>query len=163
MALSALARRHDVSLVMLERALEQNPSSATANIVSGLVNMILGRPDDAARHAQRSLRLSPFDPLRHIPECTLGVAKLAEGQNTAALACVQRGLEANPVFTPGLTTLALCLVRLGRIDEARAVVFRILQIAPDTRIGTLPERFLFTNALGIESISADLRVAELPE
>jgi len=163
LALSALGGRHDVALVMVQRALEQNPSSATAHNASALINMLLGRPEEAEYHAGRSLRLSPFDPLRHIPESTLAVASLAAGQNDAALIHVRRGLEANPVFTPGLTTLALCLIRLGRIDEARAAVHRIIEIAPDTRVANLQERYLFANGLGFDRVVADLRVAGLPE
>ena len=163
MALSALAGRHDVALVMIDRALERNPSSAIAHNVSALLNMMLGRPDKAEFHAERSLRLSPFDPLCHMPETTLAAAKLAAGQYEAALVFVRRALEANPVFSPGLTTLALCLVRLGRIEEARATVRRILEIAPDTRIATLQERYLFANSLGFDHIVADLRLAGLPE
>ena len=163
MALSALAGRHDVALVMIDRALERNPSSAIAHNVSALLNMMLGRPGKAEFHAERSLRLSPFDPLCHMPETTLAAAKLAAGQYEAALVFVRRALEANPVFSPGLTTLALCLVRLGRIEEARATVRRILEIAPDTRIATLQERYLFANSLGFDHIVADLRLAGLPE
>jgi TolB-like protein/Tfp pilus assembly protein PilF len=163
LALSALAGRHDAALVMVDRAIEQNPSSATAHTVYALINMMLGRPDKSVFHAERSLRLSPFDPLRHIPECTLSVANLAAGQDEAALVCVRKGLEANPVFTPGLTTLAICLVRLGRIEEARATVHRLVEIAPDTRVATLQERYLFSNSLGFERIVADLRAAGLPE
>jgi TolB-like protein/class 3 adenylate cyclase len=163
LALSALDGRHDVALVMVDRALERNPSSAIAHNVSALIYMILGQPETSVFHAERSLRLSPFDPLRHIPECALAVAKLAAGQYEAALVCARRAVEANPLFTPGLTTLALCLVRLGRIEEARATVHRLVEIAPDTRIATLEERYLFANALSFDHIAADLRVVGLPE
>ena len=161
--MSALDDRHDVALVMVERALERNPSSAIAHNASALINMMLARPEKSVVHAERSLRLSPFDPLRHIPECTLAVAKMASGEHEAALACARRAVEANPAFTPGLTTLALCLLRLGRIEEARATVHRLVEIAPDTRIATLQERYLFANSLGFDSIAADLRAAGLPE
>lgn len=43
-AMGALAGDHDVALVMVERAVEQNPSSATAHIVCAMINMMLGRP-----------------------------------------------------------------------------------------------------------------------
>lgn len=163
LALSALGGRHDAALAMVQRALAQNPSSATAHNASALINMLLGRPEEAEHHAERSLRLSPFDPLRHIPECTLAVASLAAGENEAALIHVRKGLEANPAFTPGLTTLALCLVRLGRIEEAREAVRRIIEIAPDTRVANLQERYLFANGLGFDRVVADLRVAGLLE
>ncbi|SLN45377.1 adenylate/guanylate cyclase domain-containing protein [Oceanibacterium hippocampi] len=163
LAFSALGQRHESALVMVERALERNPSSAIAHNVGALVNMILGRPDTSAEHARLSLRLSPFDPLRHIPESALAAAHLASGEHDAALACARRALEANPVFSPGLTTLALCLVRLGRAEEARATVRRLLEIAPDTRLATLQERYLFANGLGVERVVADLRLAGLPD
>ena len=163
LALSALAGRHDAALVMVDRALEQTPSSAVAHTTTALIHMMLGRPDTSEFHAGRWLRLSPFDPLRHVPETTLAAAKLAAGACEAALVCARRALEANPVFAPGLTTLALCLVRLGRIEEARAMVGRLIGIAPDTRVATLQERYLSANGLGFDRIVADLRVVGLPE
>jgi TolB-like protein len=163
LAFSALAGRHEIARVMVDRALENNPSSAIAHNVYVIINMLLGQPDESVFHAERSLELSPFDPLRHIPECGLSVANLAAGQYEDALACVRRGLEANPAFSPGLITLALCLVRLDRIDEARATVSRLVEIAPDTRVATLQERYLFSNGLGIDRIVADLRLAGMPE
>jgi adenylate cyclase len=125
--------------------------------------MMFGQPEKSVFHAERSLRLSPFDPLRYIPESALAVAKLAAGEGEAALACAHRAVEANPAFTPGLTTLALCQARLGRTEEARATVRRLLGIAPDTRIATLEERYLFTNALGFARSAADLRGVGMPE
>jgi TolB-like protein len=163
LALSALAADHDAALVMIDRALELNPSSAIAHNVYALINMMLGQPDKSEFHAERSLRLSPFDPLRHLPECALSVAKLVEDQPEAALVHVRRGLDATPHFSPGLITLALCLVRLGRIEEARSIAYRLVEIAPDTRIATLQERYLFSNGLGIDRIIEDMRAAGLPE
>ncbi len=162
-AMSSLSGNHDVALAMVERALAQNPSSATAHIVSAVLNLILGHPDKGLWHAKRSLRLSPFDPLRHISETTSAAAMLAVGQREEALVCARRGLEANPVFGPGLTVVALCLVGLGRNDEARAHICRLLEIAPDTRIATLKERFLYANSFDFDRVVADLRAAGLPE
>lgn len=163
LALSSLDARHDVALVMVERALGHNPNSATAHNVSALIKMIVERPQDSIAHAQAALRLSPFDPLRHLPECVLAVVSMIAGEHEAALERVRRGLEANPLFTPGLTLLAICLVRLGRVDEARATVRRIVETAPDTRVATLPERFLFANSLGVDRVVADLREVGLPD
>ena len=163
LALSALAGRHDTALTMIERALDQNPSSAIAHNASALINMILGRPERAQFHADRSLRLSPFDPLRHIPEMTLAAVNLLADQNDAALIHVHRGIEANPMFSPGLITLAICQARSGRIEEARTTVQQLLEIAPDTRIANVQERYLFANSLGIDKIAVDLRDAGLPE
>ncbi len=163
LALSALGRRHETALVMVERALAQTPSSAIAHTVIALVSMMLGRPDEAERHAERALRLSPFDPLRHMPEAVLGAAKLAAGDAETALRHINKAREANPLFAPNHTTLAICLVRLGRHDEAGTAVQRLLELAPDTSLANLEERYLFANALGFARIAAELRGAGLPE
>ena len=163
LALSALASDHDTARVMLDRALELNPSSATAHNAYALLTMMTNQPDKSIFHAECSLRLSPFDPLRHIPECTLAAAKLAGGEAEEALAHVRKGLDATPAFSPGLVTLALCLVRLGRMDDARSTIRRLVEIAPDTQIANLQERYLFSNTLGIDDITTDLRSAGLPE
>ena len=125
--------------------------------------MMLARLDQSAAHAEQALRLSPFDPMRHVPEGVRAVARLAAGEDQAALAAARRCVEANPAFAPGLTTLALCLVRCGRVDEARSTMRRVLDIAPDTGAATLHERFLFANGLGIDTVIADLRLAGLPD
>lgn len=163
MVWSALDGRHDAALVTLERALELNPSSAVAHVVCSLVNMILGRPERSASHAERSLRLSPFDPLRHISHAMLAVANLAAQEPEAALTYARKSVDAHPLFAPGITTLALCLVALGRLDEARQTIRRLLEIAPDTCVATLHERYLPTNGLGLDRVVADLRAAGLPE
>jgi adenylate cyclase len=163
MSLSALDGQHDAAMTMLARALDLAPNSALALTCRSLVEMILGRPEESALHAARSLRLSPLDPLRHIPECALAVARLAAGDMEAALRHARRAVDSHPIFTPGLTTLALCLVEAGRTADAVEVVDRILAIAPDTRVSNLHERFLLANGVGFDRVATALRAAGLPE
>lgn len=163
MALSALAGRHEDSVAMLDRGLERNPSSAVGHLIYAVVCQMMGRPETSEPHAESALRLSPFDPARHLTETLLAVARLAAGDLDAALSRARRGVNANPSFAPGHVTLALCLVAADRLDEARESVRRVLAIAPDTRLATLHERFLPGAALGFDRIVADLRRAGLPE
>ena len=162
-AMSTLAASHDAAFAMLERALAHNPNSAMAHAISAIVNSTLGRHDRAEDHGRRALRLSPFDPVRFIPEIAIASARLAAGDNEAALASTRRALAANPAVAPARTLEAVCLVRLGRGAEARASVRRVIEIAPDTRVATLAERLFIATALGFDQIAADLRAAGLPE
>jgi TolB-like protein/class 3 adenylate cyclase/Tfp pilus assembly protein PilF len=162
-AVGALARNHESAFAMLERAMALNPSSASAHNVSAVLRMMIGDHERSQRHTEASLRLSPFDPLRFIAVTASAAAKLAAGEPETALASARRALEASPTFAPALAVVVMCLVRLGRIEEARAAVRRLLEIAPDTRIATLYERFLFADALGFDRIAAEMRAAGLPE
>jgi adenylate cyclase len=161
-AKGALARDIETAFAMLDRALALNPSCAVAHNVSAVLNMVVSRPDRGRSHAEQSLRLSPFDPLRYLSENVVAVANLVAGQTEAALADSRRCLEANPAFSPGLVLLTLALVRLGRIEEARATMRRLLEIAPDTSLATLSERFLFIDILGVDRVVAELQAAGLP-
>ena len=162
-AIGALGRNHETAFAMLDRALELNPSSATAHNIGAVLRMMTGDHERSQRHTEASLRLSPFDPVRFIAQTASAVAKLAMGEPEAALAIARRGLDASPAFAPAIAVLIMCLVRLGRNEEARAAVHRLLEIAPDTRIATLYERFLYSDALGFDRIAADMRAAGLPE
>jgi adenylate cyclase len=125
--------------------------------------MMTGDHERSQQHTEASLRLSPFDPMRFIAVTASAVAKLAAGEPETALTTARRALEASPTFAPALAVVVMCLVRLGRVAEARATVRRLIEIAPDTRIATLYERFLFADALGFDRIAAEMRAAGLPE
>lgn len=162
-AMSSLAGSHDAAFALLDRALAHNPSSVVAHSINALVNSVLARHDRAEDHAQRALRLSPFDPLRYIPQFVVASANLAAGDNEAALAGMRHALATNPSFMPARTLEAVCLIRLGRNDEATESVRRIVDLAPDTRVASLRERLLNASALGFDRIAADLRAAGLRE
>ena len=76
---------------------------------------------------------------------------------------MRRALAVNPSFMPARTLEAVCLIRLGRNEEARESVRRVIDASPDTRVATLRERLLNANALGFDRIAADLRAAGLAD
>lgn len=163
-AIIVLANDLDAAMPMIAHALAHNPSSAIAHNVRSIAEMTRGNAEETMAHAERSLRLSPFDPLRYMPEITLAAAHLLRDNTEAALEHTRRALEANPGFAPAMVTLAMCLVRLGRRDEARAAVARLMEVAPDTRLSNLGMRvMMLTTSLGLDNVRADLRAAGLPE
>ncbi len=166
--MSLLGGNHDTALAMIERVLAQNPNSAVAHNVSAVINNRLGRYDRSLAHAERSIRLSPFDPLRYMPENARAVAKVAAGEIEAALECARRALVANPEFPPARVLEAVCLVRLARLEEARASVRLVLERSPDTSVATLRDRLIRDRLINVDAslfddIVTDLRAAGLPE
>jgi TolB-like protein/Tfp pilus assembly protein PilF len=162
-ALSGLAGDHDTALHMLERALAQNPGSAMAHNVAAVVNCRVGRFEHGRAQAQEALRLSPFDPMQYFAHNALAAVHLAAGEVEDALANAHRSLESNPDFAPGLVMTVLCQVRLGRPDDARATLRRLLEVSPGTNVSTLRESLMFADSLGFEDVASDLRSAGLPE
>jgi Flp pilus assembly protein TadD len=59
-SLAYLAREHDIALVVLDRAVALNPSSAPVMAASGWVRAYIGDSHTAMDHFKRAIRLSPL-------------------------------------------------------------------------------------------------------
>jgi tetratricopeptide (TPR) repeat protein len=134
-----LSKDLDTALNAIDRALAINPSSAVAYYFGAQLNAWGGHSVTATEYAQRALRLSPFDPEVHRAYMALGVAALHEGSYDDAAKWWSRCERAKPTF--GTITLchALTLALAGRIEEARQVSARGLDLDPTFRVRTLRE------------------------
>jgi len=72
----------------------------------------------------------------------------------------RRASEGNPNFTPAYRPLAAALAHLGRIDEARAVAQRMLDLMPHFSVET--EKRIFRESGKLPLILSGLRKAGLP-
>jgi adenylate cyclase len=115
---------------MIEHVLANNPSSAHAHAVGAVVNAWTERYDIAVDLAERALRLSPFDPARHLALAALARSRLFQGNPSAALAAARRAVQASPGHLPSHGYLIISLVRLGLIRELPATVERLLANVP---------------------------------
>ena len=109
---------------VFERALQISPSCTLALQWSAVMLSLTGEPGKAIERAERALRLSPFDPLRFIAYSPLSTSYFIMGRYAQAAEAARRGIDANPQFHLLRTLEAAALVRLGRLDEARALAAR---------------------------------------
>lgn len=73
----------------------------------------------------------------------------------------RRALDGNPNYTPTYRALACALAHLGRIDEARGVARRLLDLVPNFTAEL--EKTLFRRSGKLPLILRGLRLAGLPE
>jgi TolB-like protein len=149
------------ALSAVKKAVALNPSSARSYANLGWVQMRIGDDDAALESAQRSIRLSPFDPFNFGPESTVSILLLRKGRFEEALEAARRTIQSNASFGLGYAMLAASCVRLGRLVEAKDAVRRLLQIHPQYRIQSL--RIIGSGGSAQDSINAALREAGLPE
>src|SRR5579863_2983626 len=71
--IAQLERGHQMALRVIERALSLNPSSATAHYFGARILAFTGDAAGAVAHAQRALRLSPFDRMAYEAHGALGI------------------------------------------------------------------------------------------
>ncbi len=119
---------------VIERALTLNPNSAHAWNAKGWVAYRLNQLDSAIDALQRAIRLSPLDPLGGYFSGGLSLALLASGRYEEALEWAVLSLHEFPEYAPAIRSKAVACVQLGRIDEARNEVRRLVDLHPGTTI-----------------------------
>jgi tetratricopeptide (TPR) repeat protein len=122
-----------------------------------------GQAELAIEWAERALRLSPFDPLRHLPFNAMAMAHFTRGCYEQAAAASRNAIDSNPPFSLLHAVLAASLIRLGLIEEAKLAAGRALALQPAFRIGPTLRGFGIIPAEIAESIAEAWREAGLPE
>jgi len=131
---SYLFHDHDSALVYFDRALAACPNSSLAWILSSGTLSYVGRGADAVRHAERGLRLSPFDRSLFHHYGFLSLAHYSDGSFEDAVKWGRMSAVENPAYTANLRTLAAALAALDRLDEARDVAAMLMRLEPDFRL-----------------------------
>jgi tetratricopeptide (TPR) repeat protein len=160
--LTTLVRDYDAGLAALRRALALSPSSALAFGASALAHCFAGDHGTAIEHAQRALRLSPFDPLSYRPLIALAFAHFFIGDAAAAAEHAAQAVQANPRLDSAHTILVASLVELGRLEEAREAARRLLAAFPAFGVAKR-RRSGFRQTAQFEAYLAALRRAGLPD
>jgi len=130
------AHDRDGALAAVSRAMEINPNSPTVLGRGALVYAMSGAHETAIDLAQRSIRLSPHDPMRYAMENAICIAQFHRGRYAEAAETAQRTIKYNPHFGIGYAMLAACCVKLGRMDDAKDAARRVVQLEPGFRIET---------------------------
>lgn len=99
------------------RAVERAPWFVDARYNLGLVQLRLGRPAEARQNFRRVVDERPDDPEAWY---ALAAACFHAGDYGAALPGLERALGIDPSLLRARWTLALCLQRMGRSEEAIA-------------------------------------------
>jgi len=164
LTLALLGRDRAAGGTALDRATSLNPNCAAAWAQRGNVYCFDNRPDAAIEAVQRAMRLSPFDPLGHLFKAILAYACMLAGQYEEAMSWVDQSLHENATnHAATRMKLALCGY-LGRTEEAREWIARLLAINPVHTIAwfkAFGSRFLSPGTLAVWV--EGLRRAGLPE
>jgi TolB-like protein len=131
-----------------EQALALSPSSSSTLFLGGTAMAYACEAERAIDWATRALRVSPFDRLTYHSYHTLALGHFLRGRDEEAADAGRRAVQATPAFSISHALLVAPLVRLGRLEEAKAVAARVLALQPSfTARG-------FCNALAIPAALA---------
>lgn len=143
------------------RSFALSPSSALALGFSSIVRAWNGDAATAVEHAERSIRLSPLDPLLYLPYVGLAYAHFGAGRFEDAAIAAGRASQSNPKFTMPHVLHAAALASLGREPEAMAEVDRLRELDPQLTVGAATRSARYVDAAKIAELGDALRRAGL--
>jgi TolB-like protein/Tfp pilus assembly protein PilF len=152
----------DGALELYDRSLALNPNCPQALALRGWALGCAGQLEEATASLTLALRLSPVDQEAFFTMTALGWTHLMSGRSDEAVEWTTRALRERPGFAPALRFHALCLVKLGRMDEARATVASLLQQEPGLTASKLRQRAPIFDAAMMDAFIDGLRKAGLP-
>ena len=150
------------ALDAFDRSLTLSPSSAIALGFSAVTRAWRGESAIAIEQAKQALRLSPFDPMSNIRHMAIAIAHFVAGRFEESAAAAHRAAQAHPRFSPPYWMRAAALAKLGRIDEAKIVAQRLLEVQPQFTIASITSA-PFANPEILAALGDALRHIGLPE
>jgi adenylate cyclase len=130
LALGQLNRDLATAIPWLDRAIALNPNSAHAFGRGAAVRNFAGDYITAAEHADRAMRLSPFDPYSYVFSRARGISHFLQRQLPEAVAWLRKSAQENPRSAPAFLLLGSALAHAGQMEEARAAIRRLLELHP---------------------------------
>jgi TolB-like protein/class 3 adenylate cyclase/Flp pilus assembly protein TadD len=134
----------------IRRAVDLNPSMPEAWIWLGWAQAITGNPEAAISASERARRLNPQGPMVWIYE-NLAFAHWELGRYEEALDMAERLVATQPTYPTGYAYVAMNLVALGRVEEARTAIIEGRRIQPKLSLD------LMQNYIGVSRPEIDAR------
>src|SRR5215469_877542 len=128
-ALAYLGEDIDAATVLMDRALDINPSFADGWRWSGWLRLWAGLPDVAIDHFETSSRLNPRAPLGGTLMAN-GVAHFFARRLDQARTMLSLSLQQHPNWVPTNRFLAACYGHLGQFGEAKIIIERLRALTP---------------------------------
>jgi adenylate cyclase len=158
-----LRREYAAAISELELALDLNPSLALAHYGLGAAFVFSGRPQEALRHLEAAIRLSPQDPNMGSFLVRVAEAKYLVGDDEAAVRFALRAL-AQPGFQwSRYAILIAALGQLSRRDEAQHYLVEVTRARPGFSVAFVRTMHPFSQDMGIDRYYEGLRKAGVPE
>jgi adenylate cyclase len=124
----------DTALKVFDRALELSNSNIFVLCWNAAILAWTGKTDLAVQRAQLALRLGPFDSVRWRANHALAVAYFHARRYGEAVEAARNVIDVNPVYSLPRAFLVAALVRLDRMEEARAMAKTVLECDPSFTI-----------------------------
>jgi len=143
---AAFVRREtNVAAAEFRRALALNPNFAAAHGYLGWTLAFDDQSDEATKHLEEAIRMSPHDPQNAIFNTGLAAVQYLAGRYAEAVEYSRKTLQQRSAFTAGHRIHVASLARNGQIDEAREALARLKEMHPDLSIAWIEKNVPYTS------------------
>jgi TolB-like protein len=160
---SIVNKDFDSALYYFNRSLRLNPSLAFIWALSAPTFCYIGKPEIALQRLARYGELAPLDPYSSFFEGLYTVAYTFKGDYERAVIVGRRCTKAMPDFVAGYKPLVAALGHLGRRDEARPYVDKLLSLEPRFTVEFHGRTYPFKREQDRRRYMEGLRLAGVPE
>jgi TolB-like protein/class 3 adenylate cyclase len=160
--ISELMGEVEEGAVLVSRAINLDPNLVVARYSRGGEHLWLGDVDAALEQFHVAVRLSPLDPLLFFAQTGIAYAHFMAGRYDDGSSWARSAVLQRPNYLNAQFILAACLAMSGRVEEARVVCARLMQLNPALRISRIKET-KYRRAEDIERLSQACRIAGIPE
>jgi adenylate cyclase len=138
--MAAINGDYEDAVALANRAVAANPNSIAVLSRCGHALSYAGRLYESLALYERALRLSPRDPLVFGVLTGMGWSLIQLGRDVEAIEVGRRAAQLNPASADAFRVQASALALLGRLDEAKAALQRMLELDPDCTVSGIRMR-----------------------
>jgi tetratricopeptide (TPR) repeat protein len=160
--LVVVAGEATVGLAAVRRAIKSNPNNVVVLNNFGISNIVAGDLDEAYAAYERAYQLSPGAPEICESLSGMGFVRLFRRDYEGAVEWLERSLTTFNEWQPTYWSLAAAYALLDRMDDARAVIARLLVLSPHSNLAWM-QRLAAKSDGRYEPLIAGLRKAGLPQ
>jgi serine/threonine protein kinase/Flp pilus assembly protein TadD len=126
-----VAHDYETAMEIIDRSLALTHASSFALALGSVVLAHAGRTDAAIAYANRALQITPSGPDAVNPNIGLAIAYCASGTFDQAASAASQAARANPGFSLAHVLHAAALSAIGRMEEGRVAMRRVLELEPN--------------------------------
>jgi adenylate cyclase len=161
-AVNTFVRNYGTARVLLERALAIDPNCAWAWSRLGWIENYSDRPQNAIKHFEQALRLSPIDPMNFNNYAGIGSSHEVAQNYDRAAEFYRRALQERPHATWIYRNLASALVGAGQIEQAKLAFEEMMRNYPELTCSKFKQAMVFSGPT-LERMAQHLKSLGLKE
>jgi adenylate cyclase len=137
-------RQTDHAVEEFQRALDLNPNFAAAHGYLALALALAGRSEDAIKHGEQAIRMSPHDPQNAVFNVAIASAHYLAGRYTEGIPYARKAIQQRPGLSGAHRIYIASLAQAGQIDEARVALKQLKELQPNISIAWIEKYVPYT-------------------